>query len=330
MCRLLGEKQMNRREFIGSLITTAAVGTNCLRADLAGSLEQQQKPKKPAIPRRILGKTSVKVSALIIGGVVAMKEAPTAKFHPAELANAAIDAGINYFDTAPSYGNGQSERNYGEVLATRRNEVFLATKTGNRSYDGAMREVEESLKRLRTDRLDLLQVHGTKAKEDFTKWDKPDGVLKALYKLRDEKVTRFIGVTGHESPEAMRRAIELFDFDTILTTFNPTLRRRPYQKLVIPLARKKKMGILAMKVMGGGYGSLAAGNPLRNDDVWYHDEAPRQSQAAELIRYALGLPISAAVVGMRSLEHLKINVAAVRDARPLNKQQRKALETHMS
>ncbi len=321
---------MNRREFIGSLITTAAVGTTCLRADLAGRLEQQQKPGKPPVPRRMLGKTSVKVSALIIGGVVAMKEAPTAKFHPAELANAALDAGINYFDTAPSYGNGQSERNYGEVLATRRNEVFLATKTGNRSYDGAMREVEESLKRLRTGRLDLLQVHDTKAKEDFTKWDKPDGVLKALYKLRDEKVTRFIGVTGHESPEAMRRAIELFDFDTILTTFNPTLRRRPYQQLVLPLARKKKMGILAMKVMGGGYGSLAVGNPVRNDDVWYHDEAPRQSQAAGLIRYVLGLPISAAVVGMGSLEHLRINVAAVRDAGPLNKQQRKALEKHMS
>lgn len=321
---------MNRREFMGSLIAAAAVGTTCLQADSAGKLEQEQKMNKPAIPRRMLGKTGVKVSALIIGGVVAMKEAPTAKFHPAELANAALDAGINYFDTAPSYGNGQSERNYGEVLATRRKEVFLATKTGNRSYDGAMREVEESLKRLRTDRLDLLQVHGTKAKEDFTKWDGPDGFLKALYKLRDEKVTRFIGVTGHESPEAMRRAIELFDFDTILTTFNPTARRLPFQELVLPLARKKKMGILAMKVMGGGYGSLAVGNPIKNDDVWYHDQAPRQSRAAELIRYALGLPISAAVVGMGSLEHLRVNVAAVRDARPFDKEQRKAIETHMS
>lgn len=321
---------MDRREFIGSLVTAAAIGTTRIGASFARKVEQKQKPSKPAIPRRILGKTGVKVSALIIGGVVAMKEAPTAKFHPAELANAALDAGINYFDTAPSYGNGQSEKNYGEVLETRRNEVFLATKTGNRSYDGAMREVEASLKRLRTDRLDLLQIHGVKAKEDFTKWDKPDGVLKALGKLRDEKVTRFIGVTGHESPESIRRAIELFDFDTVLTTFNPTVRRLPYQDLVLPLARKKKMGILAMKVMGGGYGSLAVGNPIKNDEVWYHDEAPRQTEAEMLIRYALGLPISAAVVGMGSLEHLRINVAAVRDAQPLNKEQRKVLETQMS
>jgi len=321
---------MNRREFIETLIAAVAVGTTHLHGSFASESQEQQKPKKPAIPRRVLGKTGVEVSVLILGGVVVMKEAPTAKFHPAELANAALDAGINYFDTAPSYGNGQSERNYGEVLVTRRNEVFLATKTGNRSYDGAMREVEASLKRLRTDRVDLLQVHGVKAKEDFTKWDKPDGVLKALYKMRDENVTRFIGVTGHESAESMRRAIELFDFDTVLTTFNPTTRRLPYQRLVLPLAWKKKMGILAMKVMGGGYGSLAVGNPIKNDDVWYHDEAPNQAKAGMLIRYALGLPISAAVVGMDSLKHLRINVSAVRDAEPLNRKERKVLEKHMS
>ncbi len=320
---------INRREFIGSLVAAAAVGTTRIRANFTSKVKQRG-PEKPVIPKRILGKTGVGVSALIIGGVVAMKEAPTAKFHPAKLANAALDAGINYFDTAPSYGNGQSERNYGEVLETRRKEVFLATKTGNRSYDGAMREVEASLKRLRTDRLDLLQVHGVKAKEDFTKWGKPDGVLRALYKLRDEKVTRFIGVTGHESAESMRYAIESFDFDTVLTTFNPTPRRLAFQDLVLPLARKKKMGILAMKVMGGGLGSLAVGNPIKNDDIWYHDAAPRQAEASMLIRYVLGLPISAAVVGMGSLEHLRINVAAVRDVQPLNKEGRTALEVHMS
>ena len=167
------------------------------------------------------------------------------------------------------------------MLATRRDEVFLATKTGNRSYDGAMKEVETSLKRLRTDHLDLLQLHGVGAKEDFTKWDKPDGVMKALSKLKEEGVTRFIGVTGHESADAMCRAIELFEFDTILTTFNPTARRKPFEELVLPLARRKKMGILAMKVMGGGYGSLAIGNPIKNDPIWYHDAAPRRAAPSE-------------------------------------------------
>ena len=321
---------MDRRQFMAALVTTVAVGTTRARVSFTSESEKQEKPGGRAIPKRVLGKTGVEVSVLILGGVAAMKNAPTAKFHPAELANAALDAGINYFDTAPSYANGQSERNYGEVLTTRRKEVFLATKTGNRSYDGAMRDVEASLKRLHTDRVDLLQIHGVKAKEDFVKWDKTDGVLKALHKLRDEKVTRFIGVTGHESAEPMRRAIELFDFDTVLTTFNPTMRRRPYQELVLGLARKKEMGILAMKVMGGGYGSLAVGNPIKNDDVWYHDEAPRQAQAGILIRYALGLPISAAVVGMGSLEHLRGNVSAARETQPLSKKERKVLEKHMS
>jgi len=259
-----------------------------------------------------------------------MKQPPTAQLDPAELANAALDAGIDYFDTAPSYGAGQSETNYGRVLATRRKEVFLATKTGDRSYDGAMKQVEASLKRLRTDRLDLLQLHGVGAKEDFTKWDRPDGVMKALRKLKEETVTRFIGVTGHESADAMCRAIELFDFDTILTTFNPVVRRKPFEELVLPLARKKKMGILAMKVMGGGYGSLAIGNPIKNDPIWYHDAAPRQAKAEVLIGYVLGLPISGAVVGMSALEHIGINVAAARSARPLNARQRKKLQARMS
>jgi hypothetical protein len=315
---------------MAGIVAAAAAGTVRVRAGFAGESGEREKPAKPAIPRRPLGKTGVQVSALVLGGFVAMKEPPTARFDPAELANAALDAGINYFDTAPAYGNGQSERNFGQVLAARRKEVFLATKTGSRSYEGAMRDVEASLKRLRTDHLDLLQVHGTKADEDFAKWDKPDGVLKALYKLRDEKVTRFIGVTGHESAEAMRRAIELFDFDTVLTTFNPTVRRRPYQQLALAAAQKKKMGILAMKVMGGGYGSLAIGNPIKNDGVSYHDEAPGQAEAELLIRYVLGLPICAAVVGMGSLEQFRLNVAAASTKPPLTAEQRKALEQRIA
>ncbi len=318
---------MNRREFLcGSAAAVAFAG------HAVGASVQSAKMQKSKVPRRLLGKTGEQVSVLILGGVVAMKEPPTADFHPAQLADAALDAGINYFDTAPGYNNGQSESNYGEVLATRRKEVFLATKTGDRSYEGALRSVEASLKRLRTDRLDLLQVHGVSAKEDFARWDKPDGVMKALHELRDQKVTRFIGVTGHESADAMRRAIELYDFDTVLTTFNPTARRIPFQQLVLPVAQKKRMGILAMKVMGGGFGSLAVGNPIKNDldKFWYHDEAPRQAEAGTLIRYALGLPVTAAVVGMGSLDHLRVNVAAVADGQPLNEAQRKELEKRMS
>ena len=318
---------MDRRTFIATAASAAVISMSRCKSTFASTPKEQ---KKPAMPKRVLGKTGVQISALAIGGVVAMQEEPTAKFHPAQLADAALDAGINFFDTAAGYGQGQSERNFGEIVAHRRKEVFLGTKTQKRSYDEAMREVEESLKRLQTDHLDLLQIHSVSKNEDFSLWDKPNGILKALHKLRDEKVTRFIGVTGHDDAEAMLKAIEMDDFDTILTTCNPTEERRPFRQLVIPAARKKNMGIIIMKVMGGGNGALAIGNPLKNDGIPRHDDAPRQAQATTLIRYALGLPVSVASVGMASLDHLRINVAAAKEQKPFNEQERKSLETHMA
>jgi aryl-alcohol dehydrogenase-like predicted oxidoreductase len=279
---------------------------------------------------RPLGKTGVNVTVLALGGYTGMKDPRSGTFDPVELADAALDAGIRYFDTAPSYGDGQSERNYGEVLAHRRDEVFLATKTGQRTYDGAMREFESSLKRLRSDHVDLLQIHGARIGEDLPAWGRPDGVLKALVRLRDQKLTRFIGITGHESADVMCQAITMYDFDTVLTTFNPTVKRRAYTDMVLPLANRKQMGILAMKVMGGALGSLAAGNPIKNDGKPHHDDAPRQATASELIRYVLGLPIAAAVIGMSSLEQLRVNVAAARDEPPFDQQQRNDLELRMA
>jgi len=321
---------MNRREFLGSL-AAGMIGGGHGKVLFGGEPEAEVQPgRRLGVPKRALGRTGVEVSVLVLGGVVGMIQKRSAKFDPAELANVAIDMGITYFDTAPAYGNGLSERNYGEVLARRRREVFLATKTGQRSYDGAMREVEASLKRLRADNVDLLQIHSVGAREDVSAWKKPDGVLTALQKLRDQKVTRFIGVTGHESAEVMCRAIEMYDFDTILTTFNPTSKRRLFRELVIPTALKKKMGVLAMKVMGGGVGSLAIGNPIKNDGAANHDEAPGQAEPDMLIRYVLGVPVTAAVVGMGSLEQLRANVRAARDLRPLDEGERKSLERLMA
>jgi aryl-alcohol dehydrogenase-like predicted oxidoreductase len=205
----------------------------------------------------------------------------------------------------------------------------LAGKTGQRTYDGAMKEFDSSLKRLRTDRVDLLQIHGARAGEDLSAWGKPDGVYRALQKLRDDGVVRFIGVTGHESPDVMRQAISMYDFDTVLTTFNPMATRRAYEQKVLPLAKEKKLGVLGMKVMGGELGSLARGNPIKNDGKPHHDDAAEQAAAGMLVRYALGLPIATAVVGMGSLEELRINVAAARKE-PLNSRQRRKLEARMN
>jgi aryl-alcohol dehydrogenase-like predicted oxidoreductase len=317
---------MNRRVFLKSVTAVCAVGTQApalVAADASSSANSASK-----LPRRLLGKTGVEVSALALGGVIGMQLPPSPDHDPAALAEAALDLGITYFDTAPSYNNGQSETNYGQVMARRRKEVFLATKTDNRTHDGTLRSIEQSLKRLRTDHVDLIQIHGISASEDLDAWEKPS-VLTALRKLREQKVTRFIGVTGHDSASKLREAIERYEFDTMLTTLNPVSRRHPFREDLLPVANRKQMGVIAMKVMGGGNGCLVTGNPLKKVLRPYHDETAHQADPASLIRYSLSLPISVAVIGVASVEQLKANVRIVREAIPMAVAERRDLETLM-
>src|ERR1017187_10214139 len=318
---------MNRREFLKSVTAVCAVGTQAptlVAADAPFSVNGGSK-----LPRRLLGKTGVEVSALALGGVIGMQLPPSPDHDPAALAETALDLGITYFDSAPSYNNGQSETNYGQVVARRRNEVFLATKTDNRTHDGTLRSIEQSLKRLRTDHVDLIQIHGISSNEALDAWEKPSGVLTALRKLREQKVTRFIGVTGHDSAGNLREAIERYEFDTMLTTLNPVFRRQPYREDLLPVANRKQMGVIAMKVMGGGNGCLVTGNPLQKVLRPYHDETTHQVNAAELICYTLSLPISVTVIGVASMEQLKANIRIVCEATPMTLAERHDLEILM-
>ena len=318
---------MNRREFLRSVTAVCALASQSPALgteDTASSFNIGLK-----LPRRRLGKTGVEVTALALGGVIGMQKPPSVDHDPVALAEAALDLGITYFDTAPSYNNGQSETNYGQVLARRRHEVFLATKTGDRTHDGTMRSIEVSLKRLRTDRVDLIQIHGISANEDLDAWEKPGGVLAALRKLRDQKVTRFIGLTGHESASKLRQAIERYEFDTILTTLNPVSRRQAYREDLLPVANQKQLGVIAMKVMGGGNGCLVTGNPRQKVLQSYHDETVHQVDAVALIRYTLSLPISVAVIGVASVEQLRTNIRIVREATPMTLAERRNLEQSM-
>jgi aryl-alcohol dehydrogenase-like predicted oxidoreductase len=310
---------MKRREFVKAMAALSAVGLD-LRAAEADVGAQ-------ALPRRTLGRTGVEVSALAIGGVIGMQLPPSKDHDPTALAEQALDLGITYFDTAPSYNNGQSETNYGPVVARRRKEIFLATKSESREYDGTMRGLEESLKRLKTDHVDLLQIHGVSPNDDPSKWDKPGGVLAAMRSLREQKVVRFLGVTGHEDADALRKAIEMHEFDTILTTLNPVPRRRPFREGLLAAANRRNMGVIAMKVMGGGNGCLVVGNPLQQVLRPYHDQTPHQVDAKALVRYTLGLSISTAVVGVANPAQLRANIAVARSARPMDASQRQELES---
>jgi predicted aldo/keto reductase-like oxidoreductase len=320
---------MDRREFLGTIATSVVARTIRTRPISGAEPGKSRKSNEAVIPKRALGKTGEDVSILALGGVIGMQIPPSKDHAPAAIAEKALNLGITYFDTAPSYNNGQSETNYGHVLACRRKEVFLACKTGDRSYDGTLKSVEQSLKRLRTDHLDLLQIHGVTSGEDLLAWGRSNGVFTALRKLREQRVTRFIGITGHDNAEILHRAIEMYEFDTLLTTLNPISRRRPYREDLLRVANEKRMGVIAMKVMGGGNGCLVVGNPYKKVLRSYHDETAHQVDAQSLIRYTLSLPISVGVIGVANIDQLKANVKVVKRFKPMNVTGREELEKVM-
>ncbi len=255
------------------------------------------------VPKRPLGKKGIKVPILGVGcgsAFMAMSDEEAEKF-----LWRALELGLTYWDTAHNYGGGNSEIRLGRVLKTERAKVFLATKTADRTYDGAMRQVELSLKRLQTDHIDLIQMHDWRPNDDPVAIGKKDGVLIALRKLRDEKVVRFIGLTGHTTAEGMKKVLELYDdIDTVLLPINPA--QPEFEEQVVPVAKKKGVGILALKVLGRA--SL-----LKNAD------------APALLRYAWSAPISVAVVGMTGLTILETNYRLALSFEPMDETERKNL-----
>jgi aryl-alcohol dehydrogenase-like predicted oxidoreductase len=221
----------------------------------------------------------------------------------------ALELGLTYWDTAHSYGNGGSETRMGRVLKTERKRVFLATKTAARTYDEAMRQVELSLKRLQTDRIDLIQMHNWQTNDDPVAIGKKDGVLTALRKLRDEKVVRFIGLTGHTTPEGMGKVLELYDdIDTVLMPVNPA--QPDFETTVVPIAQKKGVAVLAMKVTGRR--SLLG-----------------KTEATELLRYAWSAPIATAVVGMTGIKILETDFRLALQFEPMSEPERVKLRQRM-
>ena len=176
---------LSRREFLGA----AALGP--LGAKAMGD------PAK--LPTRAFGRTGAQVPILAFGAgsrFLAYKDDDEAL----AVLTRAIDMGITYVDTAHNYGEGRSEERVGRLMPARRAEVFLATKLSARKADDARRQLELSLKRLKTDRLDVLHVHSLESLEDLAAIEAPEGVLKVVLEARDQKVTRFVGITGHADP----------------------------------------------------------------------------------------------------------------------------------
>ncbi len=212
------EEKVTRRTFVKTVVGGAAALGIANTLEPFETFAQETNPKQK-MPTRALGRTGHNVCLFSLGGQATLEQDGKTD-EAVAIINRAIDLGVNYIDTAAAYGRGVSETYIGEVMKTRRKEVFLATKTHDRSYDGSMRLLEKSLKQLQTDRIDAWQLHNVRTQDDLDKIFAKDGAMKAMEKARDEKIIRFLGITGHRDPFILKKGIEQYPFDSILMALN--------------------------------------------------------------------------------------------------------------
>ncbi len=259
------------------------------------------------IPLRILGGTGVKVTCIGLGGEGILRTFNQDREAYA-LINRALDMGINYFESARAYAG--SESYYGKSLKERRKEIFLTSKSHARDKRGALAHLQETLKNMHTDHLDLWQVHDMRTENDMREVFGPRGAIEAFLHAREKGMIRFIGITGHHDPEILRKCIELTDFDTVLMPVNPAeTHYKSFIETVLPVAEKKNMGIIAMKVYFRGF---AARIP------WYKSMEP-------FLHFSLSHPVSTAVIGCDTLEQLEENVMFASHFMPMSEEHMKKL-----
>jgi aryl-alcohol dehydrogenase-like predicted oxidoreductase len=312
------KSRWSRREFLKT--TTAAMVLGAAEKALGATA-----PQLPLLPKRRLGKTGEMVS--IIGFGLGSRFCSIQDENAAQaLLERALACGINYFDTAGSYTRRPlerlSEKRLGEFSRQRRKDMFLATKIDPRDRDGALRSVETSLKFLQTDYLDLIQIHSLSNLNDLDRMGEPDGVIAAIQELKDQKATRFIGITGHNDGAAMADALRRHDFDTVLMALNAAQSANPiaqrkmepipaFEQSALPVALQKNMGILSMKVMGQG---MIVGS------------GPGRASPAELLQFNLSQPVASVVIGCEQMARLEENVQAALNFTPISESGKQKLQ----
>jgi uncharacterized protein len=250
--------------------------------------------------KRTLGRSGLSVSILGIGGFhlleISAGEAQT-------ILNRYLDAGGNYLETAAEYGDGESERKIGPVMATRRDECILATKCHARERQAAARFLERSLQNLQTDHVDVLFMHHIQEPAELDRILAPDGALRAAEAARQAGKVRYIGISNHGHPELLIEALKRYPFDLIMTGLNYYDRfhfPRIEQEL-LPLAQEQKAGIVGMKAVGDGF-------------LW--------RSAAQAFRYAWSLPIHVMVAGMNTIELLEQDLGYAEAFVPMSNQEK--------
>ena len=332
------ETKIGRRAFLGTGMTAAAsmaLGNSLYGAPAKGELNLQKlKSEHPynerthlAMPTNAFGKTGFKVGILSLGGQATLEQAGTEALSE-KMINRAIDLGVNYIDTAASYGGGVSQKHIGLVMKTRRKEVWLSTKTHDRSYDGSMRLLEESLNSLQTDHLDLWQLHNVQRRDQVDQIFASDGALKALIKAKEEGVVRHLGITGHYEPLILVECLKRFNFDAILMALNAAdVHYLSFKEYLLPEAQKQGLAIIGMKVATRGRMiSTWAPPPLEEQPERMRTPLPGTITIKEALSYNMSLPVSTTILGVDNLEQIEENMQIASQFSPLSEQEMKDLE----
>jgi uncharacterized protein len=293
-----------RRQFLQSTVSAAAMADTLLAQTTSASAT--------GMPMRPLGRTGVKVSILGVGGHHVGR--PADENDGIRLVHAAMDEGFNFMDNAWEYHDGRSEVVMGKALKMdgRRQKVILMTKVCSREYDGAKQQLDESLRRLQTDYLDLWQFHECNYHND-PEWVFDKGAMKAALEAKKAGKIRFIGFTGHKSPLIhLAMLAKPFEWDTAQMPNNVMDSKfLSFREQVMPVCLKKNMGIIGMKGCGGDGVMLTKGAVT----------------VEECYRYFLSQPVSVQVAGIERLDHLKEAVRIARSFKPLTQADRDALLT---
>jgi aryl-alcohol dehydrogenase-like predicted oxidoreductase len=263
------------------------------------------------VPTRPFGRTGIPVSILALGGW--HLGLPKTEKESTRLVHAAIDGGITFMDNAWDYNDGVSETRMGKALVGRRDQVFLMTKvcTHGRDARTAMRQLEDSLRRLKTDYLDLWQIHEVIFDDEPAKYFARGGAVEALERARQQGKVRFVGFTGHKDPDIH---LEMLSYDypwdscqLPLNCFDASFRS--FEERVLPELNRRGIAAIGMKSLGGDARAVKA----------------KTVTAEEAIRYALSLPIATLVSGIDTKRVLRQNLAVAQDFRPMSARQRQAL-----
>ena len=331
------EKNVSRRAFIGTGLTAAAsaavvnafaTGTNPSQIPSKSNAENPVNMKTyGAMPTRSFGKTGYEVGVLSLGGQATL-EIKGREEESEKIINRAIDLGINYIDTAAAYGKGVSQLNIGRVMKSRRKEVWLATKTHDRTYDGSMRLLEESLKNLQTDHLDTWQLHNIQTQEQIDQIFSSNGAIKALEKAKAEGMVRTLGITGHFEPIVLLEAIRRYPFDSILMALNAAdVHYLSFKNYLLPEAQKKGIAIIGMKVTTRGriLSTWVPPDP-ETQEVRARTKKPGTITIREALTYNMSLPVSTTIIGVDSIAQLEENVNIASGFSPMSQQELAEIE----